>query len=133
MSASSHQHSQGAAAAFSGSTREDLIDGNTTKAGGAGGQFSGETTAQQQGHTLGNDFSLRGMKGEREGDFAEPNVLPGESAGTAGPGGDYGSRPVHEHELKGMKQRLERDDERADREGMGYDEPISRMRQPPTA
>ncbi|GAA5908584.1 hypothetical protein JCM6882_003684 [Rhodosporidiobolus microsporus] len=121
-------------AAFSGSTKDEMFAGNTTAAGGAGGSLTGPTTAQEEGHTLGNDFSLRGMKGEREGDLVEPNVLPGESASTAGPGGDFKHRGLQAHEAKGMKQRLERDDEREDREAAGYDnEPINRLRQPADA
>jgi hypothetical protein len=65
---------------------------------------------------------------EREGDHVEPNVLPGESLSTAGPGGDMRQRKAQEHELKGMKQRLENDDERASREALGYDETITRLR-----
>ncbi|GAA5841474.1 hypothetical protein JCM11251_007152 [Rhodosporidiobolus azoricus] len=120
-----------AAPSFSGSTRDENIVGNTSGAAGAGGQLHGATTAQTEGHTLGNDFSLRGVQNERESDLKEPNVLPGETAGTAGPGGDYKTRELEAHEAKGMKQRLERDDERADREAAGYpDEPINRLRQP---
>ncbi|GAA5970682.1 hypothetical protein JCM11641_007398 [Rhodosporidiobolus odoratus] len=129
----SYQHNQGAAGAFSGSTRESAVEGNTSAAGTAGGQFSGPTTAQTEGITLGNDFSLRGLKGEREGDLVEPNVVSGETAGTAGPGGDFKHTGLQEHEKKCLKQRLENNDERADREARGYDEPINEARKPPVA
>lgn len=63
-----------------------------------------ETTARTEGHTLGNDFSLRGIEKQtgREGDHVEPNVVPGESGGTAGPGGDY----KHTDGLQGHEVRL---------------------------
>ncbi|GAA6042020.1 hypothetical protein JCM8097_009151 [Rhodosporidiobolus ruineniae] len=127
MVATKALHTEKAAGAFSGSNREDAFQGNTSAAGGAGGQFTGPTTSEDVG-SLGNDFSLRGVQGEREGDLVEPNALAGDMASTAGPGGDFKHREPGEHELKGMKQRLERDDERADREARGYDEPISRLR-----
>lgn len=78
------------------------------------------------GITMPADASV--VSTEREGDHVEPNHLSGESLSTAGPGGDYKQREPQEHELKGMKQRLENDDERASREALGYDEPISRLR-----
>ncbi|GAA5860540.1 hypothetical protein JCM8547_000335 [Rhodosporidiobolus lusitaniae] len=122
---------------FGRSTQEGdgimMEKGYEGSAAGAGGQLHGENSAQEMGVTMGNDFSLRGMKGEREGDHVEPNALAGDSADTAGKGGDFVHREAGAHEMKGMKQRLERDDERADREAQGYDEPINRNRVPPTA
>ncbi|BGP39204.1 hypothetical protein JCM10450v2_003159 [Rhodotorula kratochvilovae] len=121
------------APAASGSTRESaVVDGNTTSAAGSrGGLREENTVAQDEGHTLPNDFRLINTKADgRDGDHTEPNALPGDMASTAGPGGDTRHVQPAEHELKGLKQRLENDDERADREALGYDEPISRTRQP---
>lgn len=84
------------------------------------------TLGEQMGITMPADTKI--ISTEREGDHVEPNVLPGESLSTAGPGGDMRQRQAQEHELKGMKQRLENNDERASREALGYDEPISRLR-----
>ncbi|BGP15131.1 hypothetical protein JCM10213_006536 [Rhodosporidiobolus nylandii] len=120
----SYPHNAGSAPAFSGSTREGLAtEGNTSAAGGSHGNFTGNA---------GNDFSLRGIEknADRESDLTVPNSMPGESLSTAGPGGDYKHTQLQEHEKKGLKQRLERDDEREDREARGYDEPITKARQP---
>lgn len=146
------------APAFSGSSREGAVDGNTSGAAGSRGGappselrfvciaaneptrgtgpklttatriFSCQepTLGEQMGITMPADTKI--ISNEREGDHVEPNVLPGESLSTAGPGGDMRQREAQEHELKGMKQRLENDDERASREALGKDEPISRVR-----
>lgn len=70
------------------------------------------------------------VSNERETLHTEANPVTGDSTSTAGPGGDARHRVVHEHELKGMKQRLENDDERASREALGKDEPITEARKP---
>lgn len=110
-----------AASAFSGSTRESGVDGNTSAPTGTrGGPVEGAfvrllcararnahgavfslhtetTTAQEMGITMGNDARIR--TSERESDHTEPNVLPGESMSTAGPGGDYRHREAQSHEV----------------------------------
>lgn len=88
------------------------------------------TVGEEMGVTLGNDFRLANTKADpRESDLTEPNALAGDMASTAGPGGDAKHREATAHETKGLRQRLENDDEREDREARGYDEPINRMRQ----
>jgi hypothetical protein len=107
-----------AGSAFSGSTRESGVDGNTSGAAGSrGGPVEGAfshiayierhthelldsaetTTAQEMGITMGNDARIR--TSERESDHTEPNVLPGESMSTAGAGGDYRHREAQSHEV----------------------------------
>ncbi|BGP23934.1 hypothetical protein Rt10032_c05g2356 [Rhodotorula toruloides] len=115
------------ASAFSGSTREDGIDGNTST-GVRGGPVEEATTAHEMGITMGNAARIRTT--ERESDHTEPNVLPGEAMSTAGPGGDYRHREAQSHEMRGLKQRLENNQEREDREAAGYGEPINRNRLP---
>ncbi|GAA5947233.1 hypothetical protein JCM3775_007603 [Rhodotorula graminis] len=132
MSATTSTNTASSAPAASGSTREGVVDGNTSAAGGSrGGAIQQNTAAQDEGKNLPNDFTLANTKADiAADDHTEPNVVPGESLSTAGPGGDVRQKEVSEHEQKGLKQRLERDDEREDREARGYDEPISRLRQP---
>ncbi|GAA5994341.1 uncharacterized protein JCM10292_002003 [Rhodotorula paludigena] len=120
------------APAVSGSTRESLVEGNTTGAAGSRtGPIGQPTVGEEMGVTLGNDFRLANTKADpRESDLTEPNALAGDMASTAGPGGDAKHREATAHETKGLRQRLENADEREDREARGYDEPINRMRQP---
>ncbi|GAA5952405.1 hypothetical protein JCM8115_003592 [Rhodotorula mucilaginosa] len=130
MSTTSSHNTGNSAPAFSGSSREGAVEGNTSGAAGSrGGAPPKPTLGEQMGITMPADTKI--ISTEREGDHVEPNVLPGESLSTAGPGGDMRQRKTQEHELKGMKQRLENDDERASREALGYDETITRLRQPP--
>ncbi|GAA5987109.1 hypothetical protein JCM10908_001029 [Rhodotorula pacifica] len=129
MSTTTSHNNSNAAPAFSGSSREGAVAGNTSGAAGSrGGAPPKPTLSEQMGITMPADTKI--ISHEREGDHVEPNVLPGESLSTAGPGGDMKRREPAAHELKGMKQRLENDDERASRERLGYDEPINRLRKP---
>ncbi|GAA5825240.1 hypothetical protein JCM3770_003166, partial [Rhodotorula araucariae] len=89
------------ASASSGSTRESaVVDGNTTSAAGArGGPREENTAAQDEGHSLPNDFRLVNTRADdRDGDHTEPNALPGDMASTAGRGGDSKHIQPAEHE-----------------------------------
>ncbi|GAA6059786.1 hypothetical protein JCM10212_003681 [Sporobolomyces blumeae] len=123
------------APAASGSTREEVTNvvGNTTAPAGSANPAVGnglpkETLSAKLGYTMPADTKI--VDTEREGDHVVPNS---DKSGTAGPGGDVVHKETQAHDVTGMKGRLERDDERADRESAGWKEPVLGDRKPAEA